>query len=269
MPRRLSFRRRQPKPAASDRPARLLRLRRTGVGQAATRLAALILRRDKAPRPDRARASDPLRLTARLFAIGFIACMLQLLVVAQIGVFGVTAELAPLVVAAAGFLCGSLAGACFGFGVGLFIDLAFVQVLGISSLLFTRDRLRRRAAARAAGARGPDDAPRSRGGGDGAVARRLRRDRVHARRQHAGQLRARRRADQDDVLNSLIALPVYALTRRSLLAALPAGSERDDESRRDDKADEPADSRSDRAAGRAARTDSRGGLGAASSCSVP
>jgi rod shape-determining protein MreD len=226
MPRRLSFRRRQPKPAASDRPARLLRLRRTGVGQAATRLAALILRRDKAPRPDRARASDPLRLTARLFAIGFIACMLQLLVVAQIGVFGVTAELAPLVVAAAGFLCGSLAGACFGFGVGLFIDLAFVQVLGISSLLFTvigygAGRLRE--------LRAPD-APTTRLGlgaaatalslgGYGAIEFMLG---VNTPVSYGlvGAL------IKTTLFNSLIALPVYALTRRSLLGALPA-SERD------------------------------------------
>ena len=50
---------------------------------------------------------------------------------------GVAFDLAPLVVAAAGFLTGALPGALFGFGVGLFLDLAFAQTLGVFALVFT------------------------------------------------------------------------------------------------------------------------------------
>ncbi|MGA2470669.1 MAG: rod shape-determining protein MreD [Solirubrobacteraceae bacterium] len=81
--------------------------------------------------------SDAVSLTLRLLALGFVACLLQCVAVSQITIFGVSADLSPLIVVSAGFLCGSLAGSVFGFGVGLFIDLAFVQTLGISSLLLT------------------------------------------------------------------------------------------------------------------------------------
>jgi rod shape-determining protein MreD len=110
--------------AAAERKPRRLRLHR--------RRSAV------APGPPAKRtAPDALALTLRLVALGFAACMLQFLIVSQISVLGTSADVAPLVVVSAGFLCGSLPGAVFGFAVGLFIDLAFVQVLGISSLLFT------------------------------------------------------------------------------------------------------------------------------------
>lgn len=76
-----------------------------------------------------------LRLTLRLTALGFLAVVVQIAAVSQITVFGVTADLSPLVVAAVGLLAGSLPGAIFGFGVGLLVDLALVQTLGVTSLL--------------------------------------------------------------------------------------------------------------------------------------
>jgi rod shape-determining protein MreD len=81
--------------------------------------------------------SDSVNLALRLIAVAFVSCLLQLVLVSQISILGATADLTPLVVASAGFLCGALPGSAFGFGVGLFLDLAFVQTLGISSLLFT------------------------------------------------------------------------------------------------------------------------------------
>ena len=42
----------------------------------------------------------------------------------------------PLVIAAVGLLAGSIAGACFGFAAGLFLDLALVQTVGLSSLVY-------------------------------------------------------------------------------------------------------------------------------------
>ena len=43
--------------------------------------------------------------------------------VSQISVFGVSADITPLVVMSVGLLCGSLLGAVTGFGVGLLVDL--------------------------------------------------------------------------------------------------------------------------------------------------
>ncbi len=74
---------------------------------------------------------------ARLVALGLLGSILQLTAVAQITVFGVPADLSPLLVASVGLLVGSVPGALFGFGVGLFADTALLQTLGISSLVLT------------------------------------------------------------------------------------------------------------------------------------
>lgn len=55
----------------------------------------------------------------RLVAIGVVGGILQLTTVSQVAIFGVPADLSPLLVAAVGLLCGSIAGASFGFGLGL------------------------------------------------------------------------------------------------------------------------------------------------------
>jgi rod shape-determining protein MreD len=75
-------------------------------------------------------------LALRLVAIGFLTIVIQEAAVSQISVFGVTADLTPLVVVSVGLLAGSTAGAAMGFGMGLFVDLVLVQTLGISSLLY-------------------------------------------------------------------------------------------------------------------------------------
>ena len=51
--------------------------------------------------------------------------------------FGVSADLSPLLVAFVGLLCGSTIGAATGFAVGLLVDLALVQTLGVTSLTLT------------------------------------------------------------------------------------------------------------------------------------
>ena len=75
-------------------------------------------------------------LTARLVALGAALVILQVAAVSQIELFGTNADLSPLVVAAVGLMVGSLPGAVFGFGVGLFLDLALVQTVGLSSLVY-------------------------------------------------------------------------------------------------------------------------------------
>jgi rod shape-determining protein MreD len=71
----------------------------------------------------------------RLVAIGLVGGILQLTTVSQVAVFGVPADLSPLLVATVGLLCGSIAGACFGFGLGLFMDTLLAQTLGLTSLV--------------------------------------------------------------------------------------------------------------------------------------
>ena len=73
----------------------------------------------------------------RLTLLGLIGGILQLAAVSQVTVFGVPADLAPLLVAAVGLLGGSIAGAAFGFGLGLFTDMSLVQTLGVTSLVLT------------------------------------------------------------------------------------------------------------------------------------
>lgn len=80
--------------------------------------------------------TDGYQLPLRLTALGFVTVVVQIAAVSQVTVFGVTADLSPLVVASVGLLAGSLPGAAFGFSVGLLVDLALVQTLGVTSLLF-------------------------------------------------------------------------------------------------------------------------------------
>jgi rod shape-determining protein MreD len=71
----------------------------------------------------------------RLVAIALVGGILQLTTVSQVAIFGVPADLSPLLVATVGLLCGSIAGASFGFGVGLFMDTLLAQTLGLTSLV--------------------------------------------------------------------------------------------------------------------------------------
>jgi rod shape-determining protein MreD len=80
--------------------------------------------------------SDYVRLPLRLIALAFVAVVVQESAISQISIFGVSADVTPLAVMSVGLLCGSLAGAVFGFGTGLFVDLVLVQTLGVTSLLY-------------------------------------------------------------------------------------------------------------------------------------
>lgn len=76
------------------------------------------------------------QLVLRLALIGILTVLVQVSAVTQLQIFGTNADLMPLVIAAVGLLAGSIAGACFGFAVGLFLDLALVQTVGLSSLVY-------------------------------------------------------------------------------------------------------------------------------------
>jgi len=76
------------------------------------------------------------KLPLRLILLGLVAVLVQEAAISQVTVFGVSADLTPLVVMSVGLLCGSLTGAVFGFFTGLLIDLVLVQTLGVTSLLY-------------------------------------------------------------------------------------------------------------------------------------
>jgi len=76
-------------------------------------------------------------LVARVAALSVVVVFFQIGVVSEVPVFGVNADLTPLLVAFVGLMCGSLLGAATGFAVGLLVDLALLQTLGLSSLVFT------------------------------------------------------------------------------------------------------------------------------------
>jgi rod shape-determining protein MreD len=77
-----------------------------------------------------------LKLALRLLLLAFATVVLQQAAVSQISIFGVSADLGPLVVMSVGLLAGSMAGAITGFGTGLLVDLVLVQTLGVTSLLY-------------------------------------------------------------------------------------------------------------------------------------
>jgi rod shape-determining protein MreD len=160
-------------------------------------------------------------LVLRLVVLGAVLSVLQIAAVSQLTIFGANADLLPLAVAAVGLLCGSMTGAIFGFAVGLFVDTALVQTMGLSSLVYV---VAGYGAGRLRELRDPQAAlvPMAVGAGATAVAT-------------VGysvlqfllgvdapiSLLLLRQVLVTIIVNTLVAYPVYALTRRVLLPALP------------------------------------------------
>jgi rod shape-determining protein MreD len=76
-------------------------------------------------------------LVMRIAVLVVVVVFFQIGVVSEVPVFGVVVDLSPLLVAFVGLLCGSTVGAATGFAVGLLVDLALVQTLGVTSLILT------------------------------------------------------------------------------------------------------------------------------------
>jgi rod shape-determining protein MreD len=76
-------------------------------------------------------------LLARVAALSVVIVFVQIGVLSEVPVFGVNADLTPLLVVFVGLLGGSMLGAAAGFAVGLLVDLALLQTLGLTSLVFT------------------------------------------------------------------------------------------------------------------------------------
>jgi rod shape-determining protein MreD len=157
----------------------------------------------------------------RLALLGLLGGIIQLTTVSQVSIFGVPADLSPLLVASVGFLCGSISGAVFGFCLGLFVDTVLLQTLGVNSLVFTAVGY---GAGRVRELRDPAHtlAPVLVGAAATAVAAvgfSLLQFLLGVEAPVSLQLL--RQILMTIVLNTLLALPVYALCRRVLLPYLP------------------------------------------------
>jgi rod shape-determining protein MreD len=75
-------------------------------------------------------------IAGRLAALGILGVIVQTTALSQITVFGAPVDVFPVVVASVGLLMGAVPGACFGFAAGLFIDVALMQTVGVTSLVY-------------------------------------------------------------------------------------------------------------------------------------
>ena len=80
--------------------------------------------------------SVPTKLIIRIALLSLVAVLVQETVISKISIFGVDADITPLVVMSIGLLCGSMTGAVTGFFIGLMVDTVLVQTLGVTSLLY-------------------------------------------------------------------------------------------------------------------------------------
>jgi rod shape-determining protein MreD len=78
----------------------------------------------------------PTKLIVRIGLLSLLAVLVQETVISKISIFGVDADITPLVVMSIGLLCGSMTGAVTGFFIGLMVDTVLVQTLGVTSLLY-------------------------------------------------------------------------------------------------------------------------------------
>jgi rod shape-determining protein MreD len=76
------------------------------------------------------------RLVLRLALLALGTVVIQEAAISQVSLFGISADLTPLMVMSVGLLAGSLTGAVMGFATGLLVDTVLVQTLGITSLLY-------------------------------------------------------------------------------------------------------------------------------------
>jgi rod shape-determining protein MreD len=158
---------------------------------------------------------------ARLALLGLVAAILELTAASQVSIFGVPVDLSPLIVASVGFLAGSVPGAVFGFCFGLFVDTALMQTLGVTSLVLTVVGY---GAGRVRELRDPAHglAPVAVGAAATAVAA-LSIALLQFLLGVEAPVNAQvvRQILMTIVLNTLLALPVYAVCRRVLLPFLP------------------------------------------------
>lgn len=96
-----------------------------------------IVGRQRAAGGGGAQRSEEGTVIPRIVVLAVVAVFFQAGVLSELPIFGVHVDVTPLVVAFVGYLCGSTTGAVTGFGLGLMVDLTLAQTLGLTSLIFT------------------------------------------------------------------------------------------------------------------------------------
>jgi rod shape-determining protein MreD len=76
------------------------------------------------------------QLAIRLAVFGLAAVIIQTAAISQVTILSVPPDVAPLIVASVGLLCGSIPGAIMGFAMGLAVDTVLLQTLGVNSLIY-------------------------------------------------------------------------------------------------------------------------------------
>jgi rod shape-determining protein MreD len=76
------------------------------------------------------------QLVFRLVALAFVAVLVQTAALSQLTLFGAQLDIGPLVVVSVGLLAGPVYGAAMGFALGFLVDMALLQTLGITSLVY-------------------------------------------------------------------------------------------------------------------------------------
>jgi rod shape-determining protein MreD len=76
------------------------------------------------------------RMVIRLAVFGLAAVIVQTAAISQVTLLSVPPDIAPLIVASVGLLCGSIPGAIMGFAMGLAVDTILLQTLGVNSLIY-------------------------------------------------------------------------------------------------------------------------------------
>lgn len=161
------------------------------------------------------------QLLVRLAVLSLAGVVVQTALLSQLPIAGAVADISPLMVMSVGLLSGSLSGACFGFTVGLVVDVVLLQTMGVSSLVLLGVGY---GAGRIREARDPEGAIVPLAVGAAAtlafsVCFGLMQFLLGVDAPVSGALV--RQILSNLVINTLIALPVYAVVRRFLLPALP------------------------------------------------
>lgn len=75
------------------------------------------------------------KIALRLVLLGLVTVILQVSFFSYLSILGATPNVLPVVACSVGLLGGAVAGACFGFSLGLLIDAALLQPMGAWALV--------------------------------------------------------------------------------------------------------------------------------------
>jgi len=78
---------------------------------------------------------DRVKLGLRLGVLALLSALVQFVLLSHVDIAGGAPDLIPLLVMSVALIMGSMSGAVFGFGLGLLVDVALLQTMGVTSLV--------------------------------------------------------------------------------------------------------------------------------------